>query len=56
MEYFQKYPSIFKLEDARKIVKNYNKTAKVLLEYEMLYHRAWLEQVLLTKFHLFFLM
>ena len=45
MEYFQNYSAIFKLEDAKKIVKNYNKTAKVLLEYEMLYHQAWLEQV-----------
>jgi len=45
MEHFQKYSAIFKRDEAKKIVKNYNKTAKVLLEYEMLYHQAWLEQV-----------
>ena len=45
MEYFQKYPEVLKEEEAKKIVKNYNKTAKVLIEYEVLYHQAWLQQV-----------
>ena len=31
--------------EAKKIVRNYNKIAKILLEYEILYHRAWMRQV-----------
>lgn len=32
-------------EDAKKIIRSYNKVARVLLEYEVLYHRAWMQQV-----------
>lgn len=49
MEAFQAYPNIFKEEDAKKIVKNYNKTAKVLIEFEVLYHQAWLQQIEFVK-------
>lgn len=45
MEMFQKYPTILQTADAKKIIKNYNKLAKVLLEFEVLYHQAWLKQV-----------
>lgn len=31
--------------EAKKIIRNYNKLAKVLLEFEVLYHRGWLRQV-----------
>ena len=45
MEMFQKYPTILQTADAKKIIKNYNKLAKVLLEFEVLYHQAWMKQV-----------
>lgn len=45
MEMFQKYPAILQTADAKKIIKNYNKLAKVLLEFEVLYHQAWMKQV-----------
>ena len=49
MEAFQQHPSILQGQDGRKIIKNYNKLAKVLLEYEVLYHRGWLRQVEIAK-------
>ena len=45
MEMFQKYPTILQNPEAKKIIKNYNKLAKVLLEFEVLYHQAWMQQV-----------
>lgn len=45
MEVFQYHGTILQGSEAKKIVKNYNKIAKVLLEFEMLYHRGWLRQV-----------
>ena len=48
MEMFQKYPTILQTADAKKIIKNYNKLAKVLLEFEVLYHQAWMKQVYKT--------
>lgn len=45
MEVFQRHGNLLQGSEAKKIVKNYNKIAKVLLEFEMLYHRGWLRQV-----------
>ncbi len=45
MEVFQQHPNILQGPDAKKIIKNFNKLAKVLLEFEVLYHRGWLRQV-----------
>ncbi len=45
MEVFQQHPVILQGIEAKKIIKNYNKLAKVLLEFEVLYHRGWLRQV-----------
>ena len=45
MEAFQRHPTILQGAEAKKIIKNYNKLAKVLLEFEMLYHRGWIRQV-----------
>ena len=42
---FQKYPTILQNPEAKKVIKNYNKLAKVLLEFELLYHQAWKQQV-----------
>lgn len=38
-------PHVLKSNDAKRIIRNYNKVAKVLLEFEVLYHREWLRQV-----------
>ena len=48
-----KSSSILMHPDAKKIVKNYNQLASVLVEYEVLYHRTWLKQVelVLTGVH-----
>ena len=46
MDLFQKYPAILHGSEAKKIIKNYNKLAKVLLEFELLYHQAWIKQVI----------
>ena len=45
MEVFQQHPAILQGVEAKKIIKNFNKLAKVLLEFEVLYHRGWLRQV-----------
>lgn len=50
MEMFQKYPTILQTPEAKKIIKNYNKLAKVLLEFEVLYHQAWMQQVELSTY------
>jgi len=38
---FQRHPSAYKADDAKKIVKNYNRMGKVLIEYESMFHQAW---------------
>ena len=45
MEHLKKYPEILQGDDSKRIVRNYNKVAKVLLEFEVLYHQAWVKQV-----------
>ena len=45
MEVFQQHQVILQTPEAKKIIKNFNKLAKVLLEFELLYHRGWLRQV-----------
>lgn len=42
---FKEYPKILQVAEAKKVVKQYNRLAQVLLEYELLYHQAWLKQV-----------
>lgn len=45
MEHLKGYPEILQAEESKRIVRNYNKVAKVLLEFEVLYHQAWMKQV-----------
>jgi dynein heavy chain len=45
MEVFKQQGKLLEIPEAKKIIKNFNKLAKVLLEFEMLYHRGWLRQV-----------
>lgn len=45
MVVFRQFEELMKLPEAKKIIKHYNKMGKVLLEYEMLYHNAWIKQM-----------
>ena len=45
MDAFEQCPQAMKSPEARKVIKNFNQLAKVLTEYEMLYHRAWVKQI-----------
>ncbi|XP_076466904.1 dynein axonemal heavy chain 5-like [Babylonia areolata] len=49
MRVFKSKPEIIKNPEAKKIIRNYNKMAGVLLEYEMLYHRGWCRAVEAAK-------
>ncbi|XP_077866685.1 dynein axonemal heavy chain 5-like [Saccoglossus kowalevskii] len=49
METFQQFPAILSSPEGKKVIKNFNKLAKVLMEFEVLYHRAWLRQVEASK-------
>nr|XP_018671052.1 dynein heavy chain 5, axonemal isoform X3 [Ciona intestinalis] len=42
-------PHVLQIPNAKRIIRNFNKVAKVLLEFEVLYHRGWLRQVDLAK-------
>ena len=46
MDLFQeKAPQLLKTAEAKRIIRSYNKVAKVLLEFEVLYHREWMRQI-----------
>ncbi|XP_006736116.1 LOW QUALITY PROTEIN: dynein heavy chain 5, axonemal-like [Leptonychotes weddellii] len=45
MQLFQQHPTVLQTAEAKPVIRNYNRVAKVLLEFEVLYHRAWLQQV-----------
>ena len=45
MQLFQEFPEMMKTASSRKAFKGYNKLAAVLVEYEMLYHQAWVAEV-----------
>jgi dynein heavy chain len=45
MAVFQEYPQILQIPSAKKVIRKYNQLARVLLEFEVLYHQAWLKQV-----------
>jgi dynein heavy chain len=45
MEIFERNKTILQFPEAKQIIKNYNKLSAVLLEYELLYHRAWIRQI-----------
>lgn len=48
MELFQQHPGVLDTTEAKRIIRNYNRMAKVLLEFEMLYHQGWMAQVRFT--------
>lgn len=45
MELFQQQPGVLDTAEAKHIIRNYNRVAKVLLEFEVLYHQGWMAQV-----------
>jgi len=45
IQVFQNFADLMKTNEARKAIKGYNKLARVLVEYEVLHHRAWIQQV-----------
>ncbi|KAL8182704.1 UNVERIFIED_CONTAM: hypothetical protein K2H54_062241 [Gekko kuhli] len=49
MSLFQQHPTVLRATGARPIIRNYNRVAKALLEFEVVYHRGWLQQVELMK-------
>ncbi|XP_042662867.1 dynein axonemal heavy chain 5 isoform X2 [Tyto alba] len=49
MESFQQHPAVLRTPDGKRVIRNYNKVAKVLMEFEVIYHRGWLQQIELTK-------
>ncbi|XP_070548103.1 dynein axonemal heavy chain 8-like [Ptychodera flava] len=49
MGIFSAHKNVLASQEARKVIRNYNKMATVLLEFEMLYHRAWVKQVNVVK-------
>ncbi|XP_027519567.1 dynein heavy chain 5, axonemal isoform X1 [Corapipo altera] len=49
METFQRRPTVLQTPDGKRIIRNYNKVAKVLMKFEVIYHREWLQQIELIK-------
>ncbi|XP_048224317.1 dynein axonemal heavy chain 5 [Perognathus longimembris pacificus] len=45
MRLFQQHPAVLRTAQAKPVIRAYNRTAKILLEFEVLYHRAWLQQI-----------
>lgn len=45
METFQRHPAVLRTPDGKSIIRNYNKVAKVLMKFEVIYYREWLQQV-----------
>ncbi|XP_053058018.1 dynein axonemal heavy chain 5 isoform X1 [Acinonyx jubatus] len=45
MQLFQEHPAVLQTAEAKPVIRSYNRVAKVLLEFEVLYHRAWLQQI-----------
>uniref|UniRef100_A0A673YAG8 Dynein axonemal heavy chain 5 n=1 Tax=Salmo trutta TaxID=8032 RepID=A0A673YAG8_SALTR len=45
MDLFQEPPGVLATPEAKRIIRNYNRVARVLLEFEMLYHSGWMKQI-----------
>ncbi|XP_070978962.1 dynein axonemal heavy chain 5-like [Oncorhynchus clarkii lewisi] len=45
MDLFQESPGVLATPEAKRIIRNYNRVARVLLEFEMLYHSGWMKQI-----------
>ncbi|XP_062848702.1 dynein axonemal heavy chain 5 [Trichomycterus rosablanca] len=49
MDLFQQHDGVLNTAEAKRIIRNYNRVAKVLLEFEVLYHRSWMSQMEVAK-------
>ncbi|XP_049585235.1 dynein axonemal heavy chain 5 [Syngnathus scovelli] len=45
MDLFQQHTGVLSTPEAKKIIRNYNRIAAVLLEYEILHHQSWMKTV-----------
>lgn len=43
--FLKEQSACLKTDEAKKIIRAYNRIAKVLVEYEVLYHNAWIKSV-----------
>uniref|UniRef100_A0A669D0H3 Dynein axonemal heavy chain 5 n=1 Tax=Oreochromis niloticus TaxID=8128 RepID=A0A669D0H3_ORENI len=44
MDLFQQHPGVLSTSEAKRIIKNFNRVARVLLEFEMIYHHSWMKK------------
>jgi len=42
---FRRHAQLLESTEAKKVIQNYNRLSKTLLEYELIYYRCWLSQV-----------
>uniref|UniRef100_H2XPC8 AAA+ ATPase domain-containing protein n=1 Tax=Ciona intestinalis TaxID=7719 RepID=H2XPC8_CIOIN len=52
MEFLKKQPEVLATPEGKRVVKNFNKMAAVLLEFELLYHKAWCKATEMAKTNL----
>ncbi|XP_054476940.1 dynein axonemal heavy chain 5 isoform X2 [Anoplopoma fimbria] len=45
MDLFQQHPGVLSTPEAKRIIKNFNRVARVLLEFEILYHNSWMKKM-----------
>lgn len=45
MESFQQHPAVLRTPDGKHVIRSYNRVAKALTEFEVIYYRGWLQQV-----------
>ncbi|XP_076594400.1 dynein axonemal heavy chain 5 isoform X3 [Chaetodon auriga] len=45
MDLFQLHPGVLSTPEAKRIIRNFNRVARVLLEFEMLYHHSWMKKM-----------
>uniref|UniRef100_A0A672U8C5 Dynein axonemal heavy chain 5 n=1 Tax=Strigops habroptila TaxID=2489341 RepID=A0A672U8C5_STRHB len=43
MESFQQHPDVLQTPEGKRVIRNYNRVAKVLVKFEVIYHREWLQ-------------
>ncbi|XP_031154494.1 dynein heavy chain 5, axonemal isoform X1 [Sander lucioperca] len=45
MDLFQQHPGVLSTPEAKRIIRNFNRLARALLEYEILYHHSWMQKM-----------
>ncbi|XP_073341888.1 dynein axonemal heavy chain 5 isoform X5 [Pagrus major] len=45
MDLFQQHSGVLSTPESKRIIRNYNRVARVLLEFEMLYHHSWMKKM-----------